>query len=146
MSVAETPATLVPHSGSMCLLDHIASWNEERVCCTSTSHRRPDHPLRHDGILEAVHLIEYAAQATAVHGALAARAEGVDRPARYLVAARDVELHVARLDQVQAELRIDAERLVVMGESVIYRFRVTADERLLCKGRLTIAPPGGRPS
>lgn len=146
MSAAEAPAALMPHSGSMCLLDRITSWNEERVSCVSASHRRSDHPLYRDGVLAAIHLIEYAAQATAVHGALAARADGADAPPRYLVAARDVELHVTRLDDVQADLRIDVERLLVMGESTMYRFCVSADDRLLSQGRLTVASPGGTPS
>lgn len=145
MSAAEAPAALVPHSGSMCLLEHIASWDDARVTCTSASHRRCDHPLRRDGRLAAIHLIEYAAQASAVHGALTARAGGGAPRAKYLVAARDVELHAARLDDVEADLRIDAERLLAMGESVVYRFRVTAGGRLLSQGRLSVAAAGGTP-
>ena len=54
---------LIPHGGSMCLLEAVDSWDETRVTCRSATHRRPDHPLRRDGHLSAVHLLEYAAQA-----------------------------------------------------------------------------------
>jgi predicted hotdog family 3-hydroxylacyl-ACP dehydratase len=130
----------------MCLLDRIATWNEQRVSCVSSSHRRSDHPLRRDGILGAIHLLEYAAQATAVHGALAAHGDSDRAPEKYLAAARDFELHVTRLDDVRADLHIDAECLLAMGDGVIYGFRVTAADRLLAEGRVIVAPVGGTPS
>jgi len=146
MIEAQALAALVPHSGAMCLLDALMSWNEARVICSSASHRRPDHPLRRGASLSAIVLLEYAAQATAVHGALAARAAGTHAPVKLLAAARDFDLHVARLDDVKADLHIDAERLLVMGDNAMYRFRVTADDRLLAEGRLTIVPSGGSAS
>lgn len=146
MTAPPAPAALVPQAGSMCLLDGISAWDEARVSCVSASHRRADHPLRRDGNLEAVHLLEYAAQASAAHGALTAPGDHGRTPIKYLVAARNFELHVVRLDDVRADLHIDAERLLVMGESVIYAFRVTADDRVLAEGRLTVAPPREPPS
>ncbi len=141
-----TLAALVPHAGSMCLLDEVASWNETRVSCRSASHQRPGHPLRRDGFLPAIHLLEYAAQATAVHGALLLGVSGSPASAKYLAAARDFNLYVTSLDDVQADLHIDAERLLTMGNSALYRFHVTADRQLLAEGRLTIVPPAGEPS
>ena len=141
MSAYPAPASLVPQANGMCLLDGISSWDEARVRCVSGSHRRADHPLRRHGELGAVHVLEYAAQAAAVHGALLARRDERPISLKYLVAARDFELHVARLDAVRADLNIDAERVVVMGTGVIYAFRVTADHRLLAQGRLSVAAP-----
>ena len=146
MTAGQALAALVPHAGSMCLLDEVVSWNEAHVICRSASHKRPDHPLRRDGFLPAIHLLEYAAQVTAVHGGLLARAGGSPAAARYLAAAREIDLHVTSLDDIQAELHIDAERLLAMGDSALYRFRVSADGRELATGRLTILPPAGEPS
>jgi predicted hotdog family 3-hydroxylacyl-ACP dehydratase len=146
MTAGQALAALVPHTGGMCLLDEVVSWDETRVSCRSASHRRPDHPLRRDGFLPSVHLLEYAAQATAVHGGLLADAGGSPAPVMYLAAARDFDLHVTRLDDVQADLHIDAERLFSMGNSVLYRFHVSADGCLLAEGRLTVVPPTGEPS
>ncbi len=144
MTAGQGLAALVPHAGSMCLLDEVVSWNEARVICRSASHRRPDHPLRRDGFLPAIHLLEYAAQATAVHGGLVAGASPA--PAKYLAAAREFDLHVTSLDDIQADLHIDAERLLAIGDSTLYRFHVSADGRELATGRLTTVPPAGEPS
>lgn len=139
----QTLAALVPHGGAMCLLDEVASWDETRVCCRSASHRRPDHPLRRDGYLPAIHLLEYAAQATAVHGALVAGTGRWPAAPKYLAAARDFDLHVDNLDDVSADLRIDAERLLSLGDRLLYGFQVSADNCLLAAGRLSIVPPAG---
>ena len=146
MTAGQALAALVPHAGSMCLLDEVVSWDEARIICRTASHRRPDHPLRRDGFLPAIHLLEYAAQATAVHGGLVAGAGGSTVAAKYLAAAREIDLHVTSLDDIQADLHIDAERLLAMGDSVLYRFHVSADGRVLATGRLTIVPPAGEPS
>ncbi len=146
MQAGQALAALVPHAGSMCLLDAVVWWNEVRVICRSASHRRPDHPLRRDGFLPAIHLLEYAAQATAVHGGLVASAGGSPVPAKLLAAAREFHLQVTGLDDIQADLHIDAERLLAMGDSALYRFHVSANGRELATGRLTILPPAGEPS
>ena len=146
MTAGQTLAALVPHAGGMCLLDEVAAWDRTRIRCRSTSHRRADHPLRRDGVLPSLHLLEYAAQATAVHGGLLAGSGGSPAPPMVLAAARDFHLHVARLDDLQADLHIDAERLLSMGNSVLYRFRVSADRQLLAEGRLSIVPSAGQAS
>jgi predicted hotdog family 3-hydroxylacyl-ACP dehydratase len=144
MTSGQALAALIPHAGSMCLLDAVESWDETRVSCRSASHRRPDHPLRRDGRLPSVHLIEYAAQATAVHGGLVAGSGAA--PLRYLAAVRECDLHVSRFDDVPGDLCIEAERLLVMGNNVLYRFRIEDGGRALAEGRLTIAAPAGSPS
>jgi predicted hotdog family 3-hydroxylacyl-ACP dehydratase len=146
VTAARDLAELVPHAGRMCLLDELVSWHEAGVICRSASHRRADHPLRRDGFLSAIHLLEYAAQATAVHGALVAGAGDSAVAAKYLAAARDFNLQVNGLDDIQADLHIDAECLLAMGDSAMYRFHVTADGRELASGRLTIVPPTDGPS
>jgi predicted hotdog family 3-hydroxylacyl-ACP dehydratase len=61
----------IPHHGRMCLLDEVLEWDAQHIRCRSGTHRQPDHPLRSQGRLGAACGIEYAAQAMAVHGALA---------------------------------------------------------------------------
>ena len=84
--------TLIPHSGSMCLLDSVTEWDDRSINCISNTHRDPANPLRRDGRLSAVHAFEYAAQAAAVHGGLRARSVGVTAPPGYLAALRDAHL------------------------------------------------------
>ena len=126
---------LIPHSGSMCLLDRIVAHSEHDIECTARSHTSPDHPLRRDGQLSALHLAEYAAQAMAAHGAL--RAGGIQRG--MLAALREIRLHIDRIDDIDADLTIHATRRLAQSTGSLYEFRVHAGDRLLCEGRIAIA-------
>ena len=61
----------IPHQGRMCLLDEVIEWNAQRIRCRTATHRAPDNPLRSHDRLGIACGIEYAAQAMALHGALA---------------------------------------------------------------------------
>lgn len=135
----------IPHQGGMCLLDQIDAWDGERIRCTASSHRALDNPLRAHGRLGAACGIEYAAQAMAAHGGLlAAGAAVADKSPRnsprsgYLASVRGVELHVARLDDIAADLRVEAERLSGDDNTVLYGFSVAAGERVLLNGRAIV--------
>ena len=58
---------LIPHQGTMCLLDTVERWDDTSITCTTASHRDATNPLRRDNQLEAICGLEYAAQAMAVH-------------------------------------------------------------------------------
>ena len=131
--------TLIPHAGSMCLLDAVESWDAQQIVCLAVSHRDPANPLRSEGGLKAIHGIEYAAQAMAVHGGLCARARGEHSSGGFLAALRDVVLHVPRLDQLAAPLRVAASEQMRAGGSFIYDFSVSdADGQALLSGRATV--------
>ena len=130
-------AGLIPHSGAMCLLDGVLEWDGERVKCMAQTHHDAANPLRRGDGLYAITAVEYAAQAMAVHGALT-QAVG-DRPrAGYLAALRDVVCRVPRLDTLDHELIIDAERLMGDARNVIYRFAVGSETVPLVTGRATV--------
>ena len=122
----------------MCLLDGVIDWNDESITCVSETHRDPNNPLRSNGRLSAVHLLEYGAQAGAVHGGLRARAAGQTAPPGYLAALRDAHLHVTRVDNIAAPLQVRAKRL--FGETVnsVYECEISADGKTLARGRVTI--------
>jgi predicted hotdog family 3-hydroxylacyl-ACP dehydratase len=130
--------TLIPHSGSMCLLDSVSEWDDRSIICISSTHRDPANPLRRDGRLSAVHAFEYAAQAAAVHGGLRARSVGVTPPPGYLAALRDARLYVMRLDDVASPLQICAYRLFGEAANTVYECQVSAGDVLLAEGRITI--------
>jgi len=133
----------IPHQGRMCLLDRVLCWDDCCIECASSTHRAADHPLRAHGRLGAACLIEYAAQAMAVHGALL-RSQPRDANAfGMLTSARAVELFVDRLDEVAGELLIRAERQHGDARAALYAFRVSDGERLLAQGRvsLLLEPP-----
>lgn len=131
----------IPHQGSMCLLDRIDAWDSERIRCMASSHRAADNPLRAHGRLGAACGIEYAAQAMAAHGGLLAVVNAVaDKSPRsgYLASVRGVEWHVPRLDDIEADLSVEAERLSGDDNTVLYGFSVFAGERLLLNGRAIV--------
>jgi predicted hotdog family 3-hydroxylacyl-ACP dehydratase len=130
--------TLIPHSGSMCLLDSVTGWDDRSIACISNTHRDPANPLRRNGRLSAVHAFEYAAQAAAVHGGLRARAVGVTAPPGYLAAIRDARLHMLRLDDFASPLQIYANRLFGEAANTVYECQVSAGDVLLAEGRITI--------
>ena len=146
----------IPHHGRMCLLDEVMEWDAQHIRCRSGTHRLPDHPLRSQGRLGVACGIEYAAQAMAVHGALAGMA-GKGRGALagggpgggathsrsevgFLAGLRDVRLNALRLDDIAADLICEA--LLVAGDhgSALYEFaiRSEAQPRRLLSGRATV--------
>jgi predicted hotdog family 3-hydroxylacyl-ACP dehydratase len=127
----------LPHQGSMCLLDAVTDWDAQHIRCTARSHRHADNPLRAHDRLGAACGIEYAAQAMAAHGALLAAADDAPR-AGYLASVRGVELQIARLDDIAAELEVEAERLSGDGNTILYGFRVSAAGRELLSGRAAV--------
>ena len=130
--------TLISHSGAMCLLDGVTEWDDQSIICTSDTHNDPGNPLRRDGRLSAVHALEYAAQAVAVHGGLRARSAGMKAPPGYLAALRDARLHVARLDDITLPLQVCARCLFGDSANAVYECRISADDVLLAEGRVTI--------
>jgi predicted hotdog family 3-hydroxylacyl-ACP dehydratase len=134
-------AHLIPHAGAMCLLDAVLTWDERGIHAVSEGHLRAGSPLRGPGGLHAVHLAEYGAQAMAVHGALLARARGVEtvRPGM-LVSLRGVHLHVEYVD-TDGRLDVHAECVSADAGGAQYAFRVEHGGRLLASGRATVIHP-----
>lgn len=130
---------LIPHAGAMCLLDAVVDWDEESLHARSEGHRAADHPLRSEGRLHAVHLAEYGAQAAAVHGALRARAAGVDKPRPgLLVALRDVRLEREFIDDLPHALDVHARCLYADESGTQYAFRIEHAGELLAEGRCAV--------
>ncbi|MDH5368792.1 MAG: phosphotransferase, partial [Gammaproteobacteria bacterium] len=86
--------SLIPHSFDMCLLERVDFWDKDKIVCYSNSHLSDTNPLRRKENLSSVHLLEYAAQAMAVHGGLHDREQGVQMTEGYLAALRDVSINL----------------------------------------------------
>ncbi|RAN75326.1 phosphotransferase [Bacillus sp. SRB_336] len=134
-------AHLIPHAGTMCLLDAVLAWDQQTIHAVSEGHARADNPLRGPRGLHAVHLAEYGAQAMAVHGALLARSRGVEtvRPGM-LVSLRGVELQVEYVEPY-GRLDVHAECVSAEAGGAQYAFRVEHRGRLLASGRATVIHP-----
>jgi len=131
---------LVPHAGSMCLLDRVLAWDAEHIHCRSDRyHRDAAHPLRRGGRLAAVNLVEYGAQAAAVHAGLVAVDTSAQRPrAGFLAALRDVQLWAGDVSDLTAPLDVHAYRQMGGQQGMIYRFAVAHEGATEVSGRLTI--------
>ena len=144
--MSNTPATLnhagiaarVPHRGAMCLLDAMESCSADEIVCRIANHADAANPLRLDRRLPAASALEYASQAMALHGSLAATT-GTPPKSGFLASARDLRLHVDRLDAAPGPLRLHAHRLAGDAGQAMYRFELhDAHGRLLVEGRTTV--------
>lgn len=129
-------ARVIPHTGDMCLLDGVLEYDAQHIRCVSSSHRAVDNPLRSDDGLLALCGIEYAAQAMAIHGAWSTKCDTKPR-AGYLAAVRDLRCHIARLDDLEDDLIITAERTMGDEARVIYQFNIHAGSASVMSGRAT---------
>ena len=127
----------IPHQGAMCLLDRVERWDEQQIVCVARSHTRADNPLRCGDSLGIAAAIEYAAQAIAVHSVLLI-GNGERLSAGFLTSARNVQWQRARLDDVDGELCVQANRLSGNDLTVLYGFAVSAGGQTLIDGRIGI--------
>jgi predicted hotdog family 3-hydroxylacyl-ACP dehydratase len=131
-------ATLIPHSGTMCLLDFVERWDARSIRCLTGRHRCRDNPLeRPEGGIGGVCVVELAAQAMAVHGRLAGDVASPPKPGA-LASVRDLRVYVGMLDRVMDDLVIDAVLLVAEGSGATYSFTVTAAQNEIARGRATV--------
>lgn len=135
----------IPHQGTMCLLDSVEAWDTDSIQCNASSHRDMKNPLRVYQRLASVCGIEYAAQAMAIHGALLAPADKIRPKVGYLVSIRSTQLHIGRLDDIDADLLVEATCLARNDNDVLYEFNVSAQGKRLLNGRaavvLNVTPP-----
>ena len=186
-------AALLPHGAGLSLLDAVTAWDARTLHAISRRHVRAGHPLRRscatgEGLpgtedagtedartedagtapaaLAAVTLIEYAAQAAAVHiGLLAAPGAaprggvlalvrdvrlGRDVPLfrdmqllRDMRLGRDEELPVATITSVDGDLSVDVIRRGELGGGLVYEFTVALAGAMLAAGKLGIVLRGG---
>ena len=127
----------LPHAGAMCLLDGVLSWDATRIVCTAGTHRAADNPLRRDGRLHTICGIEYAAQAMALHAALAGGGHS-ETHAGYLASVRDTRCSVAFLDAIEGDLLVEVEQFTREEARAIYRFVLSSAQSELLSGRAAV--------
>lgn len=131
-------AALIPHAGSMCLLDGLLECSADEIVCIARNQADPAHPLRTTSGLLAPAAAEYASQAMALHGALNAQ-QGERARVGYLAALRGFVMHVTRLDDAPGALLVRAVHLAGDARQALYRFELRDGEaRLLAEGRATV--------
>ena len=139
----EDIAGMIPHAGAMHLLDGVLSWDADRIRCLSRSQRDRQNPLRMDGRLSALCGIEYAAQAMAIHGVLAGNVSKRPRLG-YLASLREVRCSRPRLDDLEGDLIVEAERMMGEESHVIYGFEVRVGDVEVLRGRAAVVLEASR--
>jgi predicted hotdog family 3-hydroxylacyl-ACP dehydratase len=129
---------LIPHRAAMALLDTVVSFDDTTIHAIAISHRDRQNPLRSDGVLRAVNLCEYGAQAMAIHGGLLAQRNGRVAAPGFLVSLRAIELHVARIDDLPHDLHVFATQLHGDSTGWQYEFNIEHDGQLLAAGRAAV--------
>lgn len=122
----------------MCLLERVLEWQPAGLVAQTATHRSPSNPLRRESGLAAVHALEYAAQAMAVHGGLRAAERGEALPESFLAAARRVRLDVPRLDDLPGALRVEVQEQFRQAGNLIYSFRLLAGDQPVAEGEATV--------
>ena len=127
---------LVPQAGAMCLLDAVAQWDAVHIVCNSAE-PGPAHPLVRDGSVPAIAAAEYAAQATALHGALLD--DATEPRSGMLAKLIDVELHSPRFPPGGGAVTVRAELLSRLATGCMYSFEVSNTSQAVASGRLIVA-------
>lgn len=130
---------LIPHSGDMCLWDSVLAFDEQNIQCRTARHLDEHHPLKEDGVLSKIHLIEFGAQSIAIHGGLQAKQQDAPKLG-YLASVKNVEF--GEFDQTTPFLFVQATQLMADDQSKLYQFEVTdQQQRPLCSGRALVIHP-----
>lgn len=128
---------MIPHGGQMCLLDEVIMWNQHKVICATMSHRRPSNPLMINGQLGGMMLVEYGAQAAAVHVALLQQGSRGGQPA-YLGAIKQLALFTDYIDKVEGSLIVEADCLWHNMDGAIYSIQVKSADQPLIAVRISL--------
>lgn len=131
-------AEKIPHDGAMVLLDEVTAWDEDEIRCKTAAHLREDNPFYRDGRLGASALVEFAAQAMALHMALLSGAKGPP-PKGHLVSIKKLRLNKETVHDIEGELTILC-RVTIRGDRTsIYAFRAMSNDEVLVEGEVLVA-------
>lgn len=131
----------IPHGDGMCMLDELLAWDSDKVHCASRAHRRPDNPLLEGGRLHCACLVEFCAQAAALHSVLLEQGLGVAGLA-YLGAIKQLELPRRYVAPDVETLQIEARCAVNNAGGAIYRIEARAQQQMLLRGRIVLVRVG----
>lgn len=132
---------MIPHAGDMCLLEQVISFSNDEIVCRTQSHLNSDNPLKTNGKLSKMHLIEYGAQAIAVHGGLLQRDSDNAQPKLgYIATVKAVKW--GDFEPLTEFLEIKATTVIRDESSKLYEFIITDPQlRNICSARVMVIHP-----
>lgn len=139
---------LIPHQGPMMLLDCVESWDDTKIVCSATSHLDTNNPLRVNGRLSYIHVIEYGAQAAAIH--LAINTIDTEKPmsgydkltpisSAFLAVTRNFDFEEGYLDAHPDSRLVLTSEVILVGPR-IYQYHVngTINGKTLAEGTISL--------
>jgi predicted hotdog family 3-hydroxylacyl-ACP dehydratase len=133
MLTADDIAKLIPHGRNMSLVESIDSWDNNSIRCSAKKLFSAENPLCENGSLDNLTLIEYAAQAVAVHLSLSCQAISRPRPG-YVGAVKDVFIEMPVRET--SGILICANCLLKNSQGAVYTFNVTQEGNDLISGKI----------
>lgn len=130
---ADDIATLIPHGKNMSLLEKVAAWDDNSIRCSAVNFLSTSNPLIEEDLLDNIILIEYAAQAVAVHLSLLRGSCGTPKSA-YIGAVKDVVL--TQKIHPDTEIEITAICLLKNEAGCVYNFDTKQENTSLISGKL----------
>ncbi len=130
---------LLPHTGSMCLLNYVLDWDKENITCVSFSQSYKENPLRYKNRLPVESSVEYAAQAMGVHRALI-YADNQKPAVGYLASLRNISFFTDYLDE-EKKLFVNCKYINGDQNGFIYDFFIKNSTRTLVNGRAMVVLP-----
>lgn len=133
---------LIPHTGNMVLLDEITHWNSDSITAKVLAKSLLDNPLIEESdnnTFNSLLLIEYAAQAAAVHAALLASGLGEQRPA-YIGATKNIIMQQKTVEPT-CPITIDAEMLLANANGAIYQIECLQNQTTVISAKLVLSQP-----
>lgn len=127
---------LLPHQGASLMLDAVLDWDDQHIVCETHTHLDAGNPLRHAGALSPLTLIEYGAQAMALHAGLVAEQQGQSVERRLLVSAQAVELEPGDVSLLAGPLTVEARRRLADAKGALYEFTVRRGTQPYASGRV----------
>lgn len=130
---------LIPHTGTMCLLDRVLSFSNLEIVCQTQTHLASDNPLKSLTGLSKIHLIEYGAQTIAIHGGLVAGRAKQPRIG-YIAMVKSVKW--GRFNAATEFLTVSSKIEMADDSSKLYTFTISdAEHKEVCSGRVMVVHP-----
>ena len=129
---------ILPHAGSMILLEQITSASADTLYASTQSHLDKSNPLLLNKQLNSINGIEYAAQAMAIHAHLIADTTQKQPQSGYLATVRNTTIDHPYLSQSKSELIIKVIRIMADQKGFSYNFQIYDNEQSYISGRITI--------
>ena len=135
---------LLPHGDGMCMIECVEHWEENAIVCTSANVQSNDNPLLEEKYLSSICLLEYAAQAAAIHAGLlqsGAKRTLSEGHAAYVGGIKNIEVAMPQLTSEMKDVTIEANIELLTDNGAIYNFTAKSLDKLIVSGRLTLIKP-----